>query len=67
MKLKTLTVIAAGIALAGCSSSSRYSISNDVAPKKPISTSHIENAVPQYEPFSRGGTKTIHCVATAII
>lgn len=57
MKIKLLTLIVLGSALAGCSSSGRYSIDNDVAPKKPISTSHIENAVPQYEPYSRAGNK----------
>ncbi|UPQ88604.1 septal ring lytic transglycosylase RlpA family protein [Vibrio sinaloensis] len=46
----TLSVI-----LAGCSSSGRYSIADDVAPDTPISVDHIEDATPQYEPYSRGG------------
>ncbi|MGF1695017.1 septal ring lytic transglycosylase RlpA family protein [Vibrio lamellibrachiae] len=56
MNQKQLIVLAAvSILLAGCSSSGRYSIDNDVAPKKPISVEHIEDAVPQYEPYSLGG------------
>lgn len=43
----------------GCSSSSndRYTLSNDVAPKDPISVANIEDAHPKYEPFSRGGNR----------
>ncbi|MGC9492869.1 septal ring lytic transglycosylase RlpA family protein [Vibrio genomosp. F10] len=41
--------------LFGCSSSGRYSLDQDVAPKEPISVDHIEDAVPQYEPYSLGG------------
>ena len=44
--------------LAGCSSSGdRYDIKDDVAPNAPISVEHIEDAHPQYEPYSRGGNK----------
>jgi rare lipoprotein A len=43
--------------ITGCSSSGRYEIKNDVAPKQPISVEHVENAQPQYEPYSRGGNK----------
>lgn len=50
------TIMLAGIVLAGCSTSSkRYDIDDDVAPEKPISVEHIEDAVPQYEPYSLGG------------
>ncbi|MCL9782818.1 septal ring lytic transglycosylase RlpA family protein [Vibrio sp. S4M6] len=52
-----MALLAVGTILSGCSSSGRYSMSNDVAPKQPISTSHIENAVPQYEPYSVSGNK----------
>lgn len=60
MKNKSLLVLACtSIILAGCSSSpsKRYSIDDDVAPEKPISVDHIEDAVPQYEPYSLGGNK----------
>ena len=43
------------LTLAGCSSSSRYSISDDVAPDTPFSVDHIEDANPVYEPYSLGG------------
>ncbi|MGL4223779.1 MAG: septal ring lytic transglycosylase RlpA family protein [Vibrio sp.] len=44
--------------LAGCSSSSgRYEMSDDKAPDKPLSVEHIEDAHPQYEPYSLGGNK----------
>ncbi|EGU44826.1 putative rare lipoprotein A [Vibrio ichthyoenteri ATCC 700023] len=35
----------------------RYDIKDDLAPKEPISIEHIEEIVPQYEPYSLGGTK----------
>jgi rare lipoprotein A len=43
--------------LAGCSSSGRYSIKDDVGPRSPISVDSIEDAQPKYEPYSRGGNK----------
>ena len=45
--------------LAGCSSSpsQRYSIEDDLAPNAPISVDHIEDAHPQYEPYSVGGNR----------
>ncbi|WP_428776343.1 septal ring lytic transglycosylase RlpA family protein [Vibrio sp.] len=43
--------------MAGCSSSGRYSIENDVAPEKPISVDHIEDIQPQFEPYSLGGNR----------
>ncbi|PMJ92440.1 septal ring lytic transglycosylase RlpA family protein [Vibrio sp. 10N.261.55.A7] len=56
MNLKhcTFALVSAAV-LAGCSSSGRYDIDNDVAPNTPISVEHIEDAVPQYEPYSLGG------------
>jgi rare lipoprotein A len=43
--------------LAGCSSapSKRYTLDDDIAPDAPISVDHIEDANPQYEPYSLGG------------
>lgn len=49
--------ILTSIFLIGCSSSSRYSITDDVAPNTPLSVEHIEDAHPQYEPYSLGGNK----------
>ncbi|EPE37378.1 rlpA-like lipoprotein [Candidatus Photodesmus katoptron] len=44
--------------LSGClHSRSRYSIDNDLAPKKPISLHHIEDVVPRYELYSIAGNK----------
>ena len=45
--------------LAGCSSTpgGRYDIDDDVAPNEPISVDHIEDAQPQFEPYSLGGNK----------
>lgn len=59
MKQSTLLFSVCTVAiLAGCSSSSgRYDIKDDVAPKAPISVEHIEDAHPQYEPYSLGGNK----------
>ncbi|KOO02174.1 septal ring lytic transglycosylase RlpA family protein [Vibrio nereis] len=54
-----LTLACASVLLAGCSSSpsKRYSIDDDLAPDSPISVDHIEDAHPQYEPYSLGGNK----------
>ncbi|MDW6092305.1 septal ring lytic transglycosylase RlpA family protein [Vibrio rhizosphaerae] len=43
--------------MAGCSSSGRYDIRDDVAPKRPISVDNIEDAHPKYEPYSLGGNR----------
>ncbi len=45
--------------IAGCSSSpsGRYDIHDDIAPSKPISVDHIEDAIPKFEPYSLGGNK----------
>jgi rare lipoprotein A len=52
-----LPTLLASVVLAGCSSSpsKRYSIDDDIAPDAPISVDHIEDATPQYEPYSLGG------------
>ncbi|KOO07286.1 septal ring lytic transglycosylase RlpA family protein [Vibrio hepatarius] len=52
-----LALVCASVILAGCSSSpsKRYTIDDDIAPDSPISVEHIEDAHPQYEPYSRGG------------
>ena len=58
-KQQALATLVAGLfLLAGCSSSSsRYDLADDVAPKTPISVDHIEGAQPKYEPYSLGGNK----------
>ena len=52
-----LGMLCAVTILAGCSSapSKRYTIDDDIAPDAPISVDHIEDANPQYEPYSLGG------------
>ncbi|EGU30457.1 putative rare lipoprotein A [Vibrio sp. N418] len=35
----------------------RYDLEEDIAPAQPMSVEHIEEMVPQYEPYSLGGTK----------
>ena len=59
MKHSTLLFSLCSVAiLAGCSSSSgRYDIKDDIAPDAPLSVDHIEDANPQYEPYSLGGNK----------
>lgn len=60
MKSITLFLTLATLALlAGCSQkpSGRYSINDDVAPNAPLSVEHIEDATPQYEPYSLGGNR----------
>lgn len=57
MKLQHAAIAILVTLLAGCASSGRYNIKNDVAPSHPISTKHVEDAVPQYEPYSLGGNK----------
>ncbi|MBU2898443.1 septal ring lytic transglycosylase RlpA family protein [Vibrio hepatarius] len=54
-----LGMLCAAIVLSGCSSapSKRYSIDDDLAPNSPISVDHIEDAHPQYEPYSVGGNR----------
>ncbi|WP_217516690.1 septal ring lytic transglycosylase RlpA family protein [Vibrio metschnikovii] len=45
--------------LIGCSSkpTGRYALFDDIAPNTPISVAHIEDAYPQYEPYSLGGNR----------
>ncbi|ANW24995.1 hypothetical protein BA953_12735 [Vibrio coralliilyticus] len=52
-----LGMLCAVTILAGCSSapSKRYTIDDDIAPDAPMSVDHIEDANPQYEPYSLGG------------
>lgn len=35
----------------------RYDLKDDTAPEKPMSVEHVEDAMPQYEPYSLGGTR----------
>lgn len=51
--------ICCALLLVGCTSepNKRYSLEQDIAPDTPISVEHIEDATPQYEPYSRGGNK----------
>lgn len=35
----------------------RYDLEQDIAPAQPMSVEHIDEVVPQYEPYSLGGTK----------
>lgn len=57
MRNSLFIFILTSLFLIGCSSSSRYSITDDVAPNTPLSVEHIEDAHPQYEPYSLGGNK----------
>ncbi len=61
------TLLSAVLILAGCSSSGgRYDMSDDQAPDTPLSVEHIEDAHPQYEPYSFGVIKITICVAKVI-
>lgn len=57
MKNPLFVFILTSLFLVGCSSSGRYSMKEDVAPNTPLSVEHIEDAHPQYEPYSLGGNK----------
>jgi rare lipoprotein A len=57
MRNSLFVFILTSLFLVGCSSSGRYSITDDVAPNMPLSVEHIEDAHPQYEPYSLGGNK----------
>lgn len=58
MHTKLLVTFSCAAILAGCSTpSDRYDIKDDVAPDVPMSVEHIEDAHPQYEPYSLGGNK----------
>lgn len=55
---KIVSILGLAILINGCSSqkpSGRYDIDSDIAPDAPISVEHLEDAHPQYEPYSLGG------------
>ncbi|PKF62249.1 septal ring lytic transglycosylase RlpA [Psychromonas sp. psych-6C06] len=54
LKTQTLLYLTLISVLAGCSSS-RYQYNNDHHPDDVPPLTHIEDAVPRYEPYSRGG------------
>ena len=55
---KMLSIVGLAVLINGCSSQEqkgRYDIDSDIAPDVPISVEHLEDAHPQYEPYSLGG------------
>ncbi|MFA0114924.1 septal ring lytic transglycosylase RlpA family protein [Vibrio sp. 10N.261.46.E11] len=55
---KLLSIVSLTVVINGCSSTEptgRYDIDSDIAPDAPISVEHLEDAHPQYEPYSLGG------------
>ena len=55
---KMLSIVSLAVLINGCSSQEqkgRYDIDSDIAPDVPISVEHLEDAHPQYEPYSLGG------------
>ena len=53
-----LSIVSLAVLINGCSSQEqkgRYDIDSDIAPDVPISVEHLEDAHPQYEPYSLGG------------
>ena len=55
---KMLSIVGLAVLINGCSSQEqkgRYDIDSDIAPDTPISVEHLEDAHPQYEPYSLGG------------
>lgn len=55
---KIVSMVGLAILINGCASqkpSGRYDIDSDIAPDAPISVEHLEDAHPQYEPYSLGG------------
>ncbi|WKY58689.1 septal ring lytic transglycosylase RlpA family protein [Vibrio sp. SNU_ST1] len=55
---KLISIVGLAVAINGCSSTEptgRYDIDSDIAPDAPISVEHLEDAHPQYEPYSLGG------------
>ena len=55
---KMLSIVGLAVLINGCSSQEqkgRYDIDADIAPNAPISVEHLEDAHPQYEPYSLGG------------
>ncbi|GEM75586.1 septal ring lytic transglycosylase RlpA family protein [Vibrio sagamiensis] len=65
-KQSLYSLIFCTLILTGCSTPSkkepqgRYELENDVAPTNPLSVEHIEDAHPQYEPYSLGGNRDYH-------
>ena len=58
MSLKKLAILALTVFIVGCSTPSRYSIEQDIAPDVELDVSQLPDPVPVYEPKSRGGNKT---------
>jgi peptidoglycan lytic transglycosylase len=58
VKLKNIASLALVIMLVGCSTPSRYSIEQDIAPDVELDVSKLPDPVPVYEPRSRGGNKS---------
>lgn len=55
---KLVSILSLAVVINGCSSTEptgRYDIDSDIAPDAPISVEHLEDAHPQYEPYSLGG------------
>lgn len=55
---KLVSIVSLAVVINGCSSTEptgRYDIDSDIAPDAPISVEHLEDAHPQYEPYSLGG------------
>ncbi|MCY9827056.1 septal ring lytic transglycosylase RlpA family protein [Vibrio chagasii] len=55
---KVVSILGLAILINGCASqkpTGRYDIDSDIAPDAPISVEHLEDAHPQYEPYSLGG------------
>lgn len=55
---KIVSIVGLAMVINGCSSqkpTGRYDIDSDIAPDTPISVEHLEDAHPQYEPYSLGG------------
>ncbi|MFD2179408.1 septal ring lytic transglycosylase RlpA family protein [Veronia pacifica] len=50
-------IIIAALILSGCSSGSRYDMSQDKTPEARPSLAHIEDAQPRYESYSRAGNR----------
>lgn len=54
--LRLLLVVLISI-LAGCAKQSRYHVEQDYGPAVAVDVSHVPDAVPQWEPYSRGANK----------
>jgi len=58
VRLKNLAILVLTVMLVGCSTPSRYSIEQDVAPDVEVDVSELSDPIPVYEPRSRGGNKS---------